>query len=579
MLLSEFLKKNKPELKFQEVAGGSELLLNCKQNECKTHTKPTLYINNYTGFYYCHRCSKRGRMTFEGAQLTEDHSDNSEPVTGRLDKEYVDALHSAISLPIGKPGREYLYSRGFNDEQILNYKLGYSPSLNAVSIPNLDHNGKAISLKYRLLDENAPYKYTQEALGGQAQLPYGIWLLNDTDRSELHITEAELDAISLKQILGNAQVLGLPGKNAFPRDRKDDKTGILSFLKDYNKIYLYPDREIRAILDFTKHADVLGSARCTVVRIPDGFKDLNDMLIHKATKEDIFKIISNCENKQPTTSYDRANTRWTTSITQLNEIDTKKKFSSGLPDLDEALNGMRPGELTIIAGEAGSGKTTLATQILYDAWKQGAVPVMGSYEMPINLAVIPRLSSLYYNKNVFLQPSRLLKSAEPPILKDLFFISPDTMIITTDMVFNHLQELYNKEKLETNDLVMLVVDNLSRFRAPPNLKIQEYLKWEEEQIIKIKNWTRRFPNLHIVLLAHLNKSQDNGMTKNRIRGSAVIAAEADNILLLSSSDPGKNVSKLIADKVRSMSGNRDRLIKLSYDHKTTRLTSFNDEEY
>lgn len=572
VLIKELFDKYYPDREYKEVAGGSELLFNCTSEECKGSTKPTLYCNNYTGFYFCHRCSKRGKLRTDSDKLEQDEAPEQQAPSGRLDKDYVDALHETLFLPIGKNALDYLTARGFSREGLDRFCIGYSPALNAIAIPNLDHNGKAISLKYRHLDEQAVYRFSQEGLGGLPQLPYGLWLLDEPRNTELHITEAELDAISLKEILGDVQVLGLPGKNAFPKAKNDDRNGILAFLKEYKKIYLYPDREVRAILDFTKHAEILGTNRCVIVKLPAGFKDINDMLVGGITKEAMTKIIRKAEDKSAIDSYKKGADLWGASIEAMNELSTKQQFSSGLTNLDIALNGIRPGELTIIAGEAGSGKTTLATQILYDLFGQKAIAAMGSFEMPIESAVIPRLVSLFIGKNVFVHRADLNVNRKPPILDQLFFVTPGTIDITTKMVANHLDELYTEQYLAQRPLVALVIDNLSRFRPPRDLKTQDYLKWEEENIIEIKDWTRKYPNLHIILLAHLNKSQDNGMTKNRIRGSAVIAAEADNILLLSASDKGDNRSKLLADKVRSMAGVRGSLIELTYSHETTRLS-------
>ena len=586
--IKQILDKNYPEREYALVAGGAELLLHCHSNECKGAKKPTLYVNNYTGRFYCHRCGKKGRLNTDSDKLEPANGPDSEQggasheeqaPQGRLDREYVEALKETLYLPVGKDALEYLKKRGFSIEGLERFCIGYSPALNAIAIPNLDYSGKAVSLKYRHLAEGALYRFSQEGLGGLSQLPYGLWLLEEPRNTELHITEAELDAISLKEILGpHTQVLGLPGKNAFPRDKRDDKNSILPFLKEYKKVYLYPDREVRATLDFTKYSEVLGANRCVLVKIPAGFKDINDMLVGGITKEAMTKILRKAEDKSAIDSYKKASDLWGASLEAMHELNTKQRFSSGLPALDIALNGIRPGELTIIAGEAGSGKTTLATQMLYDLWEQNSIAAMGSFEMPIEAAVIPRLTSLHIKENVFTNKAALKQENKPPILDQLFFVTPATIEITTKMVANHLDELYEEQFLIHKPLVTLVIDNLSRFRPPRDLKTQDYLKWEEENIINIKDWTRKYANLHIILLAHLNKSQDNGMTKNRIRGSAVIAAEADNILLLSASDKGDNKSRLLADKVRSMAGVRGSLIELTYDFQTTRLEDTTDQD-
>lgn len=563
--------------RYSLASGGAELLLKCKEPECQEHKKPTLYINNRTGFFLCHRCGKKGRLKVNGQTLELAAPDEPAP-KGRLDKEYVDALHATLGMPGFKAAKEYITQRGFTDETINLFKLGYSPSFNAISIPNLDSNGKAVSLKYRYLSEDSPMKYSQEALGGESQLPYGLWLLDKTNTEELYITEGELDCISLKQYLPNAQVIALPGKNSFPKSRQDDKAGILAYLKPYKRIYLIPDNEIRAKLDFHRHAEVLGANRCGIVELPKGFKDINEALSKGFTASEMQEVLQSSLTKKGD-KYVAASQLVDRSLELLKQTKEQLAYKSGIVSLDTALNGIRPGELTILAGEAGAGKTTLATQVLYHLLSQNVTAVMGSFEMDIETAIVPRFLSLMLEKNIFVDREVAEEPFSKVILNSLFFVAPNIFELTVPEVEAYLKSLYEKEKLQHSPLCFCVIDNLSRFRPPRDLKPGEYLKWEEEQIASIKNWTRKMPNLHIFLLAHLNKSMDGGMTKSRIRGSAVIAAEADNIILLSQGQED-NTSNLVVDKVRSLSGRRGTKVVLNYDFNTTRLDEMEfDDEY
>lgn len=55
-------------------------------------------------------------------------------------------------------------------------------------------------------------------------------------------------------------------------------------------------------------------------------------------------------------------------------------LQTGLEDLDERITGLRPGELVLVAGRPGQGKTTLACQIAREAALRGASVLIAAYE-------------------------------------------------------------------------------------------------------------------------------------------------------------------------------------------------------
>lgn len=60
---------------------------------------------------------------------------------------------------------------------------------------------------------------------------------------------------------------------------------------------------------------------------------------------------------------------------------TSERQSTGVPGLDELMGGGIPvGDVVMIAGPAGSGKTTFATQFVAEAWRQGEPAVVAVFE-------------------------------------------------------------------------------------------------------------------------------------------------------------------------------------------------------
>jgi len=59
-------------------------------------------------------------------------------------------------------------------------------------------------------------------------------------------------------------------------------------------------------------------------------------------------------------------------------------FPSGLPTLDRIINGFYPGQLIVISGVTGQGKTTLAQTFTCSLMQRGAYPLWFTYELPVD---------------------------------------------------------------------------------------------------------------------------------------------------------------------------------------------------
>lgn len=59
-------------------------------------------------------------------------------------------------------------------------------------------------------------------------------------------------------------------------------------------------------------------------------------------------------------------------------------FPSGLPMLDKITGGFYPGQLIVISGVTGQGKTTLAQTFTFKLMERGARPLWFSYELPVD---------------------------------------------------------------------------------------------------------------------------------------------------------------------------------------------------
>lgn len=555
---------------------GDELLAHCLlDSACLGKRKPTLYINAITGAYICHRCGRKGMI--DGKQTKPVEQTEVIAVTNvRLTAEYVKILADTINLPIGREGKEYLRSRGLRDETIKQFSLGYNPDTRQVSIPNLDYLGKPLAIHYRSLYPEGQ-RYTQESLGGARQQPFNIGGIKPASDKTLFITEGQMDAISLWQLLQESSVkeltdvIGIPGKDSFVKNSKDD-SGILDFLATYRKVYLVPDNEVGSRLVFERYKRILGPRRTSLIFLPTGFKDISEWLVRtNASYRDLADLISQSESQVEVpflgfSKLEKASEKEFLEVSQLG-------LSTGFGGLDAALSGLRPGELTLLAGSGGAGKSTVATQILHTLLKEGTPSLFGSFEMDIKKEVIPRLKGLSMGKNLFVEKDKHYK--ETPELKRLAFILPETVDPSIIQIQHAIEGAYFKAKLHREPFVFCLLDNFTRIKLFTGKTVQDKLAASEEAIKDLKNITRKFPNLHLMLLCHTTKlAPGQTLSKDSIRGSGVNAAEANNIILIEPAEQGVN---LLIPKIRSLAGRVNDKIYLTYDRQSAILTEV--EEY
>lgn len=570
---------------YRTVASGEEALIRCEDltavvpgsttsEQCVGSKEPKCYVNLSTGLYHCHRCRRSGAI---GKPSTDGKSD-SKPVQkpGRMDKAYIDALASTLWLPIGSDALAYLKGRGFTDDTIKAARLGYNPHTKAVSIPNFNINGEAVSLKYRYLNpDESGMRYGQEALNGQPQLPYGLAQLPSPRVGTLHILEGELEALSLKQLDPSAAAIGLPGMNAFPTDKRKDEHGLLAYFKDYDRIFLYPDNEIHAKLNFTKHATVLGRERCFIIDLPN--KDLNDCLKAGATKKDLSEWQRTAlKSDGPPYSFYIDDIKET--VAALKTVSAISKRSTGFPTLDKYMAYIRPGELTILAGAGGGGKSTLAFQLAYNMLKQKTPVLLGSFEMDVRTAAIPRLLSLHHKTNLLLKAVNQgagmdwasYMDVEP--MKYLATLLPKATSVNVNSITAALDSIYEERNLARKEIVFMVVDHFHRIARPSaETKGSDTVTFYEQQIALIKDWTRKHPNLHVLLLCQFTKKgAAEKFTKDSLRGSVALQQESDSILIMNTKD---DITTLTCDKIRSVAGNQGwgASITLQYDPQTTEV--------
>lgn len=284
-------------------------------------------------------------------------------------------------------------------------------------------------------------------------------------------------------------------------------------------------------------------------RVEDGFESASD-------------IIADIQNKLVDESADgHAEAAKIGSVTEAVEkrIDEGRNasqdraalgFTWGVKGLDDFTKGLHPGEVTVIGGESGGGKTAEAVQLLLENTLEGTPVGMFSLEMS-KAALVERF---------YPQMSKIITS---DMMRDPRLINLHTHIPEIKRLSGKLQELPiwidESTSLHINTLVARI--RMMRRKYKIKLFVIDYLqlivsegKTEAEMIkhsmFKLRDLTKLEPDIHIVILSQYSKadgfSKKTKRTRNDLQGSSAIHQAAQNVVLIKiEDDEGKDPADLL----------------------------------
>lgn len=325
-----------------------------------------------------------------------------------------------------KQANEYLKSRGFVPDTTKTFGIGYDKEKHAIAIPFLNTHGEVVGNTLRFLESDGP-KYINDAddeVFQKSHLLYGLDKARKAADKQLYIVEGYLDVLSIHQ-------MGFPSVAYCSASLTDGQVDLLkNYIRPKTKIYLVPDNDKTGKESAVKNLDKLRSKlqnKISVIELPNGIKDANDLLVAgravdeiAPTPTDLYLLkqeldkcleitdeyevsyqfgqkIKNEMLKQTLAKY--LSERWGETLDQVSRhmntnTPTAAKASNLISfteafvkytkevvegdgrivryqydELDELIpKGMRKAELLYILGRSGSGKTTFANNVKYNAF-------------------------------------------------------------------------------------------------------------------------------------------------------------------------------------------------------------------
>ncbi|KAJ2716360.1 hypothetical protein H4R19_000692 [Coemansia spiralis] len=338
------------------------------------------------------------------------------------------------------------------------------------------------------------------------------------DTADVILAGHELDAVAA------FQETGIPAMS-LPRNPYQLPLDTMRALERFERVYVWLDDSHQGSEAASLITRKLGVDRCLIVRTkrgdPQGPKSASIAL---ARGYDLGDILESSQPEQHDKVLTFGALREAVRFEVTNPELIRGVESTELPGWNAICKGLRPGELTILSGATGCGKTTVISQMSLDFCKSGVSTLWGSFEIP-NVRLATRMMGQFAKRDIAKAPaevdywSRKFERLPMYFLKFHGSTNPETVLET----MRHAVYAY--------DVKHVVIDNLQFMMSMQAKGVDKY----DAQDAAIATF-RRFAtdeNVHITVVAHLRKEQPAADADiNAIFGSAKVTQEADNVAIL-----------------------------------------------
>lgn len=223
--------------------------------------------------------------------------------------------------------------------------------------------------------------------------------------------------------------------------------------------------------------------------------------------------------------------KWLT-LSSIKKLDLSKLegVKTGFYELDNAINKLHYGEVTLLSGSNASGKSSWLDTLLINIANQGVTSALWSGELPEPILATwlqmvaagkRNLRSSSYGEGKYYVPSSVSARIDAWM--------EDKLLIYNTEYGNQWEQLFaDMSELVELGIKVFVLDNLMAM----NINLLEGDKNEKQRqvILKIKEFAKK-NNVHIILVAHPRKAM-SFLRKNDISGTADLTNAVDNVFII-----------------------------------------------
>ncbi|RUS29847.1 twinkle protein putative [Jimgerdemannia flammicorona] len=303
----------------------------------------------------------------------------------------------------------------------------------------------------------------------------------------------------------------------------------IPLLERFSCIYLWFDDDLEGEMLVDRLAHKLGRDRCLVVNTRgggvEGPRNPHELLLHNPDKSvftDLIKAAKPLKHEQIVQFRDlREQIRRNVN----NPEAARGVQSMDLPGLNLLLKGHRPGELTIVTGATGIGKTTILSQLSLDFCKQGVATLWGSFEIP-NARLAQKMICQLAEKDVTKVPDEFEVWANQFEQLPLYFLRFFGSTSIKDVLSACDHAVY------AHDVSHVIIDNL-QFMLSGQHRHHNSDRWEtQDEAVSALRTFATDRNVHVSLVVHPRKEKYEKLGVSSVIGSAKVTQEADNVVIV-----------------------------------------------
>lgn len=357
------------------------------------------------------------------------------------------------------------------------------------------------------------------------------WHTVPDDAKEIILTEGEYDAMAVYQATGRYAVSLPNGCRSLPME-------VLPMLERFESVYLWMDNDGPGREGAEVFAKKIGINRCLLVQPrsrDDGKpvpKDANEALLLGLDLEEIIQSAD-------VVPHDRVLSFSELRQQVLHEIMNPDKYVGApvpsLPKLTEIVKGFRRGEMTVLTGPTGTGKTTFLGQLSLDFAENDVRTLWGSFEIK-NTRLMHKLLQQYARGPLISERNqdkeKQLEAIE--VIADKFQDLPMYFLkfhggSDVDDVIDAMEY-----SVYVHDVQHIILDNMQFMLSRNTRGFSNFDKFDMQDIAieKFRTFATEH-NVHVTLVVHPRKENEGDrLGISSFYGSAKATQEADNVLIL-----------------------------------------------
>ena len=533
--------------------------------------KDTFSINLESGVFHCFRsgCMKSGHFV-EMARDFGFHLEND-----NVPKRYKRLPQKQIV--VRDPAVEFMKSRGISEETTRKYQITTRNDRDDIIVfPFYDENNVLVFVKYRNANHvkgQGPKEWCEKDA-----MPILFGMNHCEGFERLIITEGAMDSLSISDC-GVTNAVSVPnGCNGFTF-----LDNVWDWIIKFQEVVVFGDCEKGKITLLDTLAKRL-PVKVKGVRPEDylGEKDAND-IYRKYGKQAILTAIENAE--VPPVKHVK-------ELADVQSVDlfNLPKIRTGLKELDSVIGGLYFGQVVLLTGKRGEGKSTLLSQLLVEAMDQ-------NYSI---FAYSGELADYHFKRWMDFQAAGPeFITTQKSMYGEEYYQIPNDIIERINAWYRGRAYIYDNNSVDDNEMESLIstiehtiqrydvkviaVDNLM---TAMDFTGDDIYKAQSAFVKALKNIALKY-NVVVILVAHPRKTQMDGkpgaeLGNDDVSGSSDITNRVDLVMAYSRNYGKTNPDDTMqADSRLSVTKNRltgkltqkGKGIDLFYSQKSKRISS------